>query len=94
MTIEKVCFVKPEDIKAIRIECGKCGAANIIPLNSSAGVDTLLTSKCHHCMADSGLKIGTKALEDVMVFSDLLTKLNGHLQGMNIRYSLQIECQQ
>jgi hypothetical protein len=40
--------------------------------------------------APSGINMGTKALEELMIFSDVLGRFAAHLKGQNITYSLQV----
>ena len=92
MTVEKMCFISPDDIRGVRIECSKCGAATFIPIVKLANIATRIGTNCLHCGAASGLQSGTQEWQEVVVFSDTLSKLAGHMQGRNIKYSLTIEC--
>lgn len=91
MTTEKMCFVSPEDIAALRVQC-ECGAAGIIPIAKLGNLAPTLQGQCAYCGAPSGLTSGTKALEEVVLFGAMLGKLAANLKGMKIRVSLQIQC--
>jgi hypothetical protein len=92
MTIDKSCFVNPEDIRAVRIQCVKCGAANMVPIGKLGNIGLVITVPCVHCGEPSGIKVGTKECEEIIVFSDILGRLAEALKGRRITYSLQIEC--
>ena len=92
MTFEKSCFVSPQDIKSVKIQCTACGSANIVPVAKLDKIGNALANKCVYCGEPSGVNMGTRELEELMVFSDILGRLAAHLKGRNITYSLQIEC--
>jgi hypothetical protein len=92
VTFEKTCFVSPQDILSVRIQCAKCGSANIVPLAKLGRIGNALASNCIHCGEPSGIGMGTRELEELVVFSDILGRLAGSLKGRNVKYSFQIEC--
>jgi hypothetical protein len=92
VTFEKSCFVSPQDIVSVKIQCIACGSANIVPVAKLDRVGKAIASDCFHCGASTGVSGGTRELEELMVFSDILGRLAAHLKGRNITYSLQIEC--
>ena len=92
MTIEKMCFVKPEDIQAVRITCGECGTASLTPLNQFSSIAAVLSRHCSGCGTETGLRQGTKEWQELVLFTELLGKLSANLKGRAITYSLRIEC--
>ncbi len=94
MTFEKKCFIKPEDILAVRLVCGNCKASLTIPIEklASANLQIVLTRNCPHCQTAYGFGIGTSQLEHVVTFNILLSRLGELLKGMNLEYGFEIEC--
>jgi len=96
MTVEKVCFVTPEDIISVRFQCGNkdCGASVIVPISRliNGDIGLLITGACQRCRTASGFNIGMKDLENFLAFNELLAKLKDTMQGKNLKFSLQIEC--
>jgi hypothetical protein len=92
MTIEKMCFVNPEDFKAVRITCEQCASATVIPLSQFSGIAALLERPCVTCNTPSGLGRNTKELNRLIIFSETLGELAEIMKGRGIKYSLRIEC--
>jgi len=92
MTVEQVCFVSPEDIRGVRVECAKCHAAKIVPIAQCKGVAQAIVSDCQYCGQVTGFNFGTNEVEEFAIFNDVLSKLAKIMQGRGIKYSVQIEC--
>jgi hypothetical protein len=90
MTIEKICFVGPDDILAVRIECAACGTANTIPIGRLGRIPLHLEGQCG-CGQNSGFGKGTKEIQEVELFGATLGNLAGNLKGRSIKLSLQIK---
>jgi hypothetical protein len=93
MTIEKKCFIRPEDIVSVQFQCANCKAAVTVPVGKG-DIGFVITRACPHCRKESGFQMGMQDLEQFIVFNDLLGKLTGILQGKNLQFSLQVECDQ
>jgi hypothetical protein len=89
MTVEKILFVSPEDILAVRIECAACGLATIIPVSKLGRLSTMLEGQCI-CGQNDGLGKGTRELQEVALFGTTLGNLAANLKGRKTKLSLQI----
>jgi hypothetical protein len=92
MTIEKVCFVSPEDFKAVKISCKNCKSFTVVPINEAASLAPLLERDCISCGTPSGIRKGTKEWEDILLVGEKLANLQDTMRERNISYSLKIEC--
>jgi hypothetical protein len=92
MTIEKMCFVNPTDIKAVRIACGQCGSATVVPLNQFNSLAALVERNCVTCGTPSGFRRDTTECNRILLLTESLGVLVELMNGRNINYSLQIEC--
>jgi len=91
MTVEKVYFLNPEDITAVRIQCNECRSALIVPLQAVGNIGATIVSSCQHCHTPSGVVIGTREMQELIAFNETLAKLAANLKGRNIKYSLQVQ---
>jgi hypothetical protein len=93
MTIEKKCFIKPEDIVAVSFQCKVCKSTTTIPIQklTNSNVQSLLMKNCPHCQAESSFSMGTTELEHFIRFNVTLTRLAELLQGRNIEYGFEIK---
>lgn len=94
MTIEKTCFISPEDFKAVKIGCKKCGSFTVVPLGDISAIAPLLERNCIGCGSPSGFGRDTDEWKSVLLLSENLAKLKDKMQATNVSYSLQIECPQ
>lgn len=95
MTQEKKCYVYPEDVSAIRLNCKKCNSASIIPIDRLVKDGSYLieiSRNCPHCNAPSGINPQTQEFAEMKDFCFLLAKLAGTMNGRNLKLSFQIEC--
>jgi hypothetical protein len=95
MTQERKCFVSPQDISAVRLQCSQCKAAVIIPvekLQKGGGFVAELSRDCPYCRNPSGLNLETRELAELTDFNILLGKLSEILKGRGVEFSLQVEC--
>jgi len=95
MTQEKKCFVNPEDISAIRVQCTNCKSASIIPiakLVNGENISYRMSRTCPDCQTNSGFQGGNREFEDFVYFNVLLGKLVGTMKGRKIEFSFQGEC--
>ena len=92
MTIEKICFLSPEDFKAVKITCKNCKSFTVVPINEAASLAPLLERNCISCSTPSGINRGTKEWEDIMLLGEKLASLHATMRERNITYSLKIEC--
>ena len=94
MTLERKCFVAPEDILSIRLTCGQCGSALAIPIATleHRDISAIMLKACPYCGAASGFSPQTREWEDIVQFNILLSRLVGTTNGRNLRYSFEIEC--
>lgn len=92
MTIEKVCFLSPEDFKAVKITCKQCGTFTVVPINEAASLAPLVERNCISCGTPSGIKKDTTEWQDIMLVGEKLAGLVNTMQGRCIAYSLKIDC--
>jgi hypothetical protein len=92
MTIEKICFVRPEDIKAIRITCTACSASTIVPLKEALNVGVFLAKNCGACGSQTSFRQDTQEWKDLVLLGERLQKLPDMMKSRSITYSIQIEC--
>lgn len=92
MTIEKTCFISPEDLEAVRIACNQCGSFTVVPLKEIASVSALLERNCIGCGKLSGFRRDTRDWQDVLILGEKLASLQAIMQGMSVTYSLKIKC--
>ena len=92
MTIETMCFVNPEDVKEVRITCGQCGSATVVPTKELNRVAVLVESNCVTCGTPSGFKRDTMECKRLILFTETLGLLAEIMKGRNMKYSLRIEC--
>jgi hypothetical protein len=92
VTIEKVCFVAPEDFKAVKIACKNCKSFTVVPINEAASLAPLLERNCISCGTPSGIRKGTKEWEDILLVGEKLANLQATMRERGIIYSLRIEC--
>jgi hypothetical protein len=95
MTFEKKCYVRPEDIVAVRIRCANCKASTSIPIASlpNSNLQGVLTRECPYCQKASGIGFGTTEMEQLIRFNNLLARLADSLKGRNIEYGFEVECE-
>lgn len=94
MTVEKKCFIRPEDIVSVQFQCAKCKASTTIPVGklSQHSIKSVITQSCLHCGEMSGFMEGTQETTAIINFNFLLGMLSGVLKNRGIDYSLQTEC--
>ncbi len=92
MTIEKVCFVAPEDFRAVKIACKQCGSFTVVPLDDVSAIAPLLERNCIGCGTPSGFARDTEEWKSVLLLSENLAALKAKMQARNVAYSLQIDC--
>lgn len=92
MTIEKMCFIGPEDIKAARISCKTCSSSTIVPLKEINNIAVLLERDCAVCGSSTGLAKGSREWEDVILLGEKLGQLADTMKARGITYTLRIEC--
>ena len=94
MTLEKKCFIKPNDILSVRFQCPKCKASSTIPLNklTPQSLQVLLMRNCQHCDAPPAFTIGTSEMDHFITFNTLLARLTELLRGRPFEYGLEIAC--
>jgi hypothetical protein len=92
MTIEKMCFIKPEDVKAAKISCKACGSSTIVPLKEINNIAVLLERDCVVCGSSTGFTKGSREWEDVILLGEKLGRLADTMKARGITYSLRIEC--
>jgi len=93
MTIEKVCFIHPEDIEAVQFKCTDCGGTTSVPIAKlqASDLEIFITSACHHCRKPSGFANGSE-LEYLLKFTTILEGLTRILKDKNLQFSFQIKC--
>jgi len=92
MTIEKVCFVHPYDIKAVRITCNDCGCCTVVPLGELRNISVLVERNCVMCGKSTGVNRETAEYRTMLLFAETLGKLAEATSGRNIEFSMQIGC--
>ena len=94
MTFEKRCFIKPEDIRGIRLRCVKCKATVTIPLEKVIyqKLAPVLMQNCAHCDTPSGFMPDTNETHFLLALSTSIRELGEKMKGRNIEYSFEIEC--
>jgi hypothetical protein len=94
MTFEKKCFVRPEDILAVRFQCTGCKASTSIPIDKllSGDIGLAITRVCPHCKTPSGFPYGTSEMEHFINFNLILGGLKEMMKGRGVEYGFEIEC--
>ena len=93
MTIEKVCFIHPEDIEAVQFKCTHCGGTTTVPIAQlkSGALKMFVTSVCQHCQTASGFANGSE-LEYLLQFTTIMEALTRILKGKNLQLSFEVKC--
>jgi hypothetical protein len=94
MTIEKSCFIHPEDIEAVQFKCTHCGGATTIPIKQLINGDLriFLMQPCRHCRTESGFAINSSELEHLLTLTTILGGLPALFKGRNLQFSFQVKC--
>jgi hypothetical protein len=92
MTIEKMCFVNPEDIKAIKISCVACGSSTLVSLGEATNLATIIERNCAVCGSATGFRRNTREWEELVLLGERLKQLPDTMKSRGITYSFRIEC--
>jgi hypothetical protein len=92
MTIERMCFIKPDDVKSAKISCNACGSSTIVPLKEISNIAALLERNCIVCGSPTGFKKDSREWQDVLLFGEKLGHLSNTMKARGITYTLRIEC--
>ncbi len=94
MTIEKMCFIAPEDIESVQFKCAKCSGSITVPVSKlgTGDIGLVITRVCPHCRTESGFTHGASDLDHFMNFALVLGRLTEIFKGKNVQFSFQVKC--
>lgn len=94
MTFEKRCLIEVSDFISVQYECGKCGAAVLVPiekLDPEQAASFALTG-CAFCKAPSGYNPSTQDMKAFSDFNIALKRFVDLSRGHNLKMRLGIKC--
>lgn len=94
MTFEKQCLIEASDFISVRYECGKCGAALVVPIEM---IDINLASTyamrdCHYCHAKTGYSAESPEMDAFLQFNRYLKKFFELSKSRDLKLKINIKC--
>ena len=93
MTIEQKCVIEPEDIVAIRFECGNCRASVSVPIE--AGLQNqakqAASTSCAFCHTPWGFSPSSSEHMSLIRFATAMEEIARTMKGRNLQLRLEVK---
>jgi hypothetical protein len=91
VTTETKTFIALDDIRGMRIECGKCQVSSFVPIDSPQFLNVADFTKCPHCGVWWFVSTSDPRREAVTDFARALARIRAAAEDSEMTFSITLE---